>query len=194
MYVVEFNNNRVQQFSGTTYTSPAAIGGTSSGTGNYQFNRPVSVVADKSGNIYVTDQSNDRVMKYSPSRSWQGTWSLPGTSLTGITYSAANDWIFVADGPNKKIYVYSTTGSLLGSWTARGTPSGLAVDSAGFLYVVDRSYYCFDKYTPDGRLVCSVGSQGDAADQFRSPYDIALDSSNNVYVVDYTKGTLQKFK
>lgn len=194
MYVAEYGNHRVQQFSGTTYSSPAGIGGPSPGSGSYQFNGPVFVVTDKSGNFYVTDYNNNRVQKYSPSRTWQGSWSLPGTHLLGIASDENNNWIFIADSLNKKIFVYSTTGSQLASWTCRGTPYGIAVDSAGFLYITDNSYYCFDKYTPDGRLVCSVGSLGDAADQFKMPYGIDLDSSNNVFVVDYTQGSVHKFK
>jgi hypothetical protein len=39
-----------------------------------------------------------------------------------------------------------------------------------------------------------VGGYGDAADQFKMPSGIVLDSLSHVYVVDATKETLQKFK
>ena len=120
---------------------------------------------------------------------------MPGTSQSiGIAYSSANDWIFVADYTGKKIYVFSVGGKLLTSWTVRGRPYALEVDSVGFLFLTDPEYFCFEKYTPDGRLICRVGSQGGAADQFRRPYGICLDSSNNVLVLDNVKGHVQRFK
>ncbi|MBI4378159.1 MAG: SBBP repeat-containing protein [Nitrospinae bacterium] len=38
----------------------------SSGTGDGQFNHPVGIAVDSSGNVYVADEYNHRIQKFSP--------------------------------------------------------------------------------------------------------------------------------
>ena len=40
------------------------------------------------------------------------------------------------------------------------------------------------KFTSDGKFITSWGSEGDGDGQFLRPEDVAIDSADNVYVVD----------
>ena len=71
-------------------------------------------------------------------------------------------------------------------------PAGVAVDSAGNVYVADTGNHTIRKVTPDGSVTTlagtatfrgSVDGRGSAA-RFYEPRGIAVDSSGNVYVAD----------
>ena len=79
-------------------------------------------------------------------------------------------------------------------------PYGVAVDSAGNLYVADTDNHTIRKVTSAGvvtTLAGSPGSSGSAdgtgsAARFSSPYGVAVDNAGNVYVADTYNHTIRK--
>ncbi|MCR5887532.1 T9SS type A sorting domain-containing protein [Hymenobacter sp. J193] len=59
------------------------------------------------------------------------------------------------------------------------------------------SYFCspdgVQKYDSKGKLVLEFGAKGSAAGQFKNPYSICVDSKGDIYVVDNSNNSLQKF-
>jgi len=138
--------------------------GTNSGA---RFNCPTGVAVDPSGNLYVTDFNNDTIREVTPAgvvttlAGEPGTWgSADGSNSlalfngpTGIAYSSGN--LFVIDSWNNTLrkvapsgtnWIVTTVAGLAGvggSSNGIGTaaqfyyPQGLAVSSAGYLYVGD---------------------------------------------------------
>jgi len=149
------------------------IAGFADGTGAAaQFNRPVAVAVDASGNVYVADANNNRIRKISPA---------------GVVITLAGDGV---------------AGYREGIGTAAefNNPSGIAVDASGNVYVADRYNQAIRKITPAGEVSTFAGGNPIAggtdgtgvAVQFNYPWGVAVDASGNVYVGDTFNQRIRK--
>jgi sugar lactone lactonase YvrE len=94
----------------------------------------------------------------------------------------------------------STQGDVDGTGTAAkfNFATGIAVDSLGNAYVSDQATSKIRKITPGGDVTTFAGSTpGDAdgtgtAAQFKSPYGVAVDAADNVYVADTGNHRIRK--
>ncbi|MCX9010850.1 MAG: DUF3160 domain-containing protein [Candidatus Methanoperedens sp.] len=73
------------------------------------------------------------------------------------------------------------------------SPSGIAVDSSGNVYVAEQGNGRIQKFNESGGFLVKWGSEGTGDGQFRYPSGIAVDRSGNVYVADYYNNRTQKF-
>ena len=141
--------------------------GSTDGTGSEaRFAFPEDVAVDSAGNVYVADTSNNTIRKITPAG--------VVTTLAGLAGSPGS-----ADGT--------------GSAAQFHYPTGVAVDSAGNLYVADSSNSTVRKITPAGAvstLAGLAGSQGSAdgtgsAARFNQPHGMAVDNTGHVYVAEF---------
>src|ERR1035437_7831365 len=87
-----------------------------------------------------------------------------------------------------------------GSLARFRSPTGVAVDSAGNVYVADYQNHTIRKVTPGGvvtTLAGLAGSHGSAdgtgsAARFCFPWGVAVDSAGNVFVADSLNHTIRK--
>jgi sugar lactone lactonase YvrE len=125
---------------------------------------------DSAGTVYVADYYNCRIRKITPA----GEVSTLAGSTQGY-----------ADGT--------------GTAAQFDGPFGVAVDSAGTVYVTDQDNHCIRKITPAGEVSTLAGSgtwsyadgTGTAA-EFAYPSGVAVDSSGNVYVGDRSNNRVRK--
>ena len=162
-----------QIYATTTFAGQSSIG-SADGTGSAaRFFNPAGVAVDSAGNVFVADQSNHTIRKISP----DGVVS----TFAGLAGSYGS-----TDG----------TGS-----TARFCdPRGLAVDSAGNVFVADQNNHVVRKITSAGvvstiaGLAGSTGSVDGAGSvaRFHNPFAVTLDSAGNVFVADSLDHTIRK--
>ena len=60
----------------------------------------------------------------------------------------------------------------------------MAFDGKGEIYVADTRNHRIQKFGPEGKLLTQWGAEGTVNGQFQQPRGLALDKSENVYVVD----------
>jgi hypothetical protein len=158
----------------TTYAGTANLSGGADGTGAAaRFYYPAGVAVDSAGNLFVADRSNSAIRMIAPGgvvTTVAGREGRPGS----------------ADGT--------------GVAARFGYPAGVAVDSAGNLFVADRGAHTIRRITPGGVVTTYAGTAGisgaadgtGAAAQFESPSGVAVDNGGNVYVADTSYSTIRK--
>jgi sugar lactone lactonase YvrE len=140
-----------------------------------QLDRPVGVAVDSSGNVYVADSGSFVVRKVTTDGNIA---TVAGNGLPG----------FAGDG-----------GSGVGSQLSE--PEDIALDSSGNLYIADSDNNSVRKVDTSGNISTvagnhTVGYSGDGAAataaQLNRPVAVAVDSSGNLYIAEYTNDRIRK--
>ena len=171
---------------------------------------PKGVAVDPAGNVYIADSADNEVFKVTPA----GVASVVASGLNapgGVAVDPTTGNVDIADTGNHEVKQLSPNGTLsviAGTGTAGtpaagpatasalGGPSGLAVDSAGNLYIADGAGASgnpfVEKVAPGGTLSILAGNgvrgtpvAGPATSSpLRSPSGVAVDPSGDVFIAD----------
>ena len=186
------------------------IGG--EGAGNGQLRSPKGVAFDSTGNLYVTDSQNHRIVKFSAAGQFIAQWGSQGNQPGQLNepWAVAVDkqgYIFVADTWNHRIQRFSPQGQFEKAWGVFGDigatmpgkedllygPRDIVIDAEGNLYVSDTGNKRIIKFDRDGKYLGQWGGLGAGDGQFVEPVGIAIDASGNFYVADTWNRRIQKF-
>src|SRR6185312_6219238 len=177
----------------------------SHGSGDGQFKGgSASIKIDSARNIYMADNGNYRIQKFSPDGKFITKWGTQGTGqgqfsgISGICIDSSNN-VYVIDPYNQKeIQKFSNDGTYISSLNLRLdllSPENCAIDSSGNLYLA--SAYSVIKYSPTGEPSNWAGHQGSAtptpSDQFQNPNNIVIDSSGNIFIADTANYRIQEY-
>lgn len=184
LYIAEYFNRRVRKVDASTGvittvagTGDAGYSGDGGPATSAQLRDPVGVAIDGSGNLYIADQSDERVRKVNAS-----TGVITTVAGTG-SYGYSGD-----GGP-------ATSAQL-------NFPSGVAKDASGNLYIADNSNNLIRKVDASTGIITTVagnrinGYNGDGGPatsaQLNFPFDIAFDGSGNLYIADRENHRIRK--
>jgi sugar lactone lactonase YvrE len=179
----------------------------SSGSGPGQLNFPYGVAADLAGRVFVADDLNHRVVRFSsaPNYPYKARWGSYGTAAGQLAYprGLAVDGqgnIYVANTGNDRIDVFNRGGALLRSFGTSGRsagqfdePLGVAADANGFRAVTDAVNGRVQFLNPDGSLTASWGSPAPGPTILPKPVAVVFDSGGNAYVLDGRRSRIVVF-
>jgi uncharacterized protein (TIGR03437 family) len=170
LYIADGNGNRVRKVSNGVITTVAGNGvaGFSGDNGpatSAQLAGPWGVAVDSAGNLYIADGNNNRIREVS----------------NGVITTIAGSGVAGFSGDNGP----ATNARLAG-------PMGVAVDSAGSLYIADTNNDLIRKVsngvitTVAGNGVAGFsGDNGPATSaELSSPVSVAVDSTSDLYIAD----------
>jgi streptogramin lyase len=176
-YLADTENHTIRKITAsgvvTTFAGlPGAFGNVDGAGSAARFFRPHGVAVDSANNIYVTTDAHT-IRRITP----DGTV----TTLAGSTFNNGS-----SDGN--------------GSSARFSSPWGIASDSSGNVYVAEFGNHTIRKITPAGDVTTLAGSAGNSGSsdgsgtdaRFNSPYGLAIDSSNNIFVADSKNSRIRK--
>jgi hypothetical protein len=152
------------------------IGGFGAGEG--QFNEPRGIAIDGSGNIYVADTWNARVVKLDPQGNFLTSWGSGTEDFGGGRVATVTEGTREGNDANP-----------LGFFG----PRGVAVDAAGNVYVADTGNKRIVVTDAEGNFRYQWGEAGSQSGSFNEPTGVAVDAAGNVYVADTWNGRVQVF-
>jgi tripartite motif-containing protein 71 len=184
LYVADTNHNRILIYGpeGKLLTRIGANGGDgSSGEGPGKFDHPAAIGVDGTGDVYVADTNNNRIVKLAPAGGVLTEWGSRGTgdgrfhSPTGVAVDAAGK-VYVVDNQNNRVEVFDSNGRYLEKWGERGIgpgefsqPTAIAVDCNGDVYVADTNNNRVERFNP----VSPAPMGCEAPDAWPPPLDVA---------------------
>jgi sugar lactone lactonase YvrE len=184
IYIADLRNGRVRKVSpGGTISTFAGTGvwgysGDGGPATSAQLYAPQGVAVDGQGNVYIADRNNYRVRKVSAGGTIT-TFAGTGKCLGGTCFSGDG-------GPATSAQLYS--------------PSGVAVDGNGNLYIADRDNSRVRKVS--GGTITTIagtstkGFSGDGGPATKAqlfyPDAVAVDGIGNVYIADTFNNRVRK--
>jgi sugar lactone lactonase YvrE len=149
---------------------------------------PSGVRVGRDGTIYVGSYSAGRVNRYGASGQSLGIFvELPNPRVDFITFDRHGFLYGPSDGI---IWRVSPEGEYLGPFVSGVVPEGIAFDSIGNLYAplqYNDTPVLIKKYSRTG------SGLGTFATTQPSSYGLAVDKARNLYVANYSHGTIEKF-
>lgn len=177
----------------------------SSGTGNGQFQHPSDSAVDSSGNVFVVDQNNNRIQKFSPSGEYLSKFGTLGSGNgqldrpTAIAIDGSGN-LWVADAGNNRIQKFSSAGTYLAKFGTYGTGNGqfkeaegVAIDTKGNIWVADTYNGRIQKFNDKGEFVKVVGSKGSGSGQLGEPTSIDVGPGGKVWTTDWENNRVAVF-
>jgi hypothetical protein len=189
------------------------------------------VLVDSAGNIYIGDYDNNAIRKVSPAGiistiAGNGTAGFNGdggpasaallNAPLKLTFDREGNLLF-SDFLNQRVRKISTTGiisTIAGTGTAGyngdgiaatnaelDEPSGLAVDTAGNIYIADYANFRVRKIATSGIIstIAGTGTQGSTGDggpaaaaELNGTFGLALDDTENLYLADAGNHKIRK--
>src|ERR1035437_6506014 len=232
LYIAEPSNYRVRKVSGGTITTVAGNGnpGNSAdgGPATSASISPFGVAVDSAGNLYIADPFRIRKVSGGTITTVAGNGAYrfsgdggPATSaLLNIPEAVAVDSagnLYIADLDNYRVrkVTHGTITTVAGNGSpgfsgdggpatlaSLSQPTGVAVDSAGNLYIADPNNQRVRKVS--GGTITTVAGNGNASGGFSgdggpatsasldNPGAVAVDSTGNLYIADYLNHRVRK--
>ncbi|MEV0262987.1 RICIN domain-containing protein [Streptomyces sp. NPDC050617] len=173
LYISDRNGHRVRKVTTDGKISTVAGTGAQGSDGDdgpavkARLNTPRGIAVDSSGTVYIVDSENHRIRKVTADGK---ITTIAGTGAKGPGGDG---------GPATKAQL--------------NTPYGVAVDSAGTVYVADRINHRVRMITTDGKITTAAGTgaKGPGGDggpatkaQLSYPWGVAVDGAGDLYIAD----------
>lgn len=195
IYVSDLTRQNVQKFSSTgTYISKFSL----------TQNTAKRLAIDSQGNLLILSRNNSGFQKYDADGNYINQTSFGFARFAEDLAVDANDNIYALNYNDNRVEMYDSDLSYLGNFGSVGggdgqfqTPRGITINhTTGDIYIADinsRGFGRIQKFDSSNAFVSSWGDAHYSLGQFNNPNGVAVDSNDNLYVVDTSNNRIQKF-
>ncbi|MDO8663119.1 MAG: hypothetical protein Q7K98_07900 [Candidatus Omnitrophota bacterium] len=169
--------------------------------GRLRLLEPINLAFDDSGNMYIADAGLGEVVIFDKDGNFLGSIDRQGElKPTGVLISGQN--IYICDLKTHSVkafdlksrqYLFSLPRENASEEANLFSPTNIAADAEGNIYVSDTGAFRVQKYSPSGEFLRSIGAQGDSLGRFARPKGIAIDKNGRIYCVDAAFENVQVF-
>jgi DNA-binding beta-propeller fold protein YncE len=162
---------------------------------------PINVAVEKDGTCYVTDTVRGQVLIYGKDDQLIQAIGKSG-EMRPCGIALTKDRFYVTDLSNHCVRVYGKASRELMFTVPRDakdekaklfSPTNVAVDDKGQIYVSDSGGFTVKIYDTEGKLLRIIGDLGVTPGQFTLPKGIGADREGRIYVVDAAAPVVQLF-
>ncbi len=191
IFISNYNKHNVQHFEkdGTYISSFGTFG-----SGNGELNEPGGLTTDSTGNVYVTDGSNHRVVVFDSNGVFMFNFdaTASGSNFNAVKDIAilSNGQLLVTDQNDPKIHRFESDGTWISSFGTNGTgedefmaPQYLTVDDDDNIYVSDWNLNSILKFNSLGIFQWGYRNSGTENGLLTIPTSVAVDSNGDILVL-----------
>ncbi|MGC8580571.1 MAG: IPT/TIG domain-containing protein [bacterium] len=181
LYVPNYSGNRMNRISPTGVITTYAP--------STRYNAPLDVALDTGGNLYIANYGNNNILRIPSGRQNPAIFATGLSSPDALYFSSAGQsWpLFVANGGNGTISEVSSTGTVTQFASGFTTPTAIATDASGNVYVGDCSNGNVYMINSAGSFTTTVLTG------LSCPAGMKLDSLGNIYILDAGTGVMYKY-
>jgi DNA-binding beta-propeller fold protein YncE len=152
---------------------------------------------DSAGNVYVADDFNSRIQKFTADGEFLALWGTEGSGdgqlfrPEGVAID--HDVLYVSERGNSRVQKFTLDGQHLGYlFNGIRPPGDIAVDSHGNI-IVAIPEDTVGKLSRAGAVLAVWGGPGSGPGQFEFISGVAVDQDDNIWVADNTNRNIQQF-
>lgn len=170
-------------------------------SGDDALGTPIHSAVDTDGTMYVSDTKRQQVVIFN--KDGRATGLLHKREvIKPCALAVDNDRLYVSDLKDHNIRVYRKSTRELLFTVPRDpadakaklfSPTNLAVDQKGNMYVSDSGGFSVQIYDSEGKHIRTIGEQGLEPGRFALPKGIGVDREGRIYVVDAATAVVQIF-
>ncbi len=181
---------------GTSYAFSSEFG--SSGTGNGQFNHPGGIAVAPNSDLWVIDQTNDRIEEFTNEGEYLRQAGSKGTGNGQLEDPSAiavdtHGNVWVADTINYRVEEFNEKGEFIKTFGAHGEeagkfrfPQGIAIDEHGDVWVSDSLNDRIEEFNEKGEYIKTIAEGKGEPDGLE-----AVDG--DIWVADWSQDRIQEY-
>lgn len=162
------------------------------------FKRPHAIASDSQGRVFVADSALGKVFVFDLVRHQVRVLEDESGADQAFKFPAgvavgADGSVLVCDSNMPAVLVFGPDEKFRYKFGSAhlGRPTGIAIDGAGRVAVVDTGVHRLSLFEMDGTFIKHLGERGFGPGQFNFPLDVAVNKEGDLFVIDALSARVQ---